>query len=913
MHSDAVDFPKTGKIPQIDDDLRPKSYPDFMMKCDKQIYTSTKIIGQLFRQCRSLLRMQKQFGVKIVEDEDFILPSIDANIIEDAKRDRDQYIVKVVELLDLYGIKNENEAITGLIQSVKVISGRLKDEKFQVGQIVAKKMCMIQKKTREMFFGEFGGETNVSKEDVRVLRKASAWYKVTYFHGRNSSRKILSFPWTIYDVLLLLKNPSHRGLQPNKLEVCLNDFYSFSQHMRKNRNRVLDRLYTDAKTYLSHNLRRNVEFNVIGLDSCGLFLKNQNNLNVELPGLSLETINKIFKKHGILKINKPIQDPCYFASKTETAYVRFIIDSRIVNLSKAAERFFSKRSVLLKPIVQFLLDILQKILPFDSDSYVFCDLIAITIVYYTWSNNNFSVKQFESHSGDQECAKCLLAVLSSFILGFRSWNLNACSVLKDGFDALNITLAVLSEISEIFIAAYHKIAQNVDNNPFIETVKAYGTDRYLQNIDDYGDDDVYDDDDDFYRIFPLPLNVWNTIKNSETYVEAQLCEKTGAEILFYTTESGLNRIQAWGTEMALSGVEEIINNISKTSSTFNLHTESGHLIVENAYSVVFQGGDNDSRLTFDRYHGIHHKTHYARETFIPKLMHVSSDKNYSEFEVRFLQQWNVLRTAYSAAFHGDLFLSISFGTLYVMDIEKYSTLNVFELNDLFTTLDTRRQHLRQMTKGKNKIKVPYTFSFQPVVLSNKGKMRTVLERLGFTNDINDIKTKISIRFGPPNFLMLDYDENGDVCCLKLSEIKWLMSTLVPAANTKQGTDIRFKLQSYRDLDRGYVNRKYKKLLTKNANGYQLLSPCGISYAREKVVETYTSTNWFGGYKLMVEVAAVTELTQNASLLVRPDAPRLEVLLLPEIPRVTASDEELKSNTRQIQQFALTLAAEFENF
>lgn len=37
MHSDAVDFPKTGKIPQIDDDLRPKSYPDFMMKCDKQI------------------------------------------------------------------------------------------------------------------------------------------------------------------------------------------------------------------------------------------------------------------------------------------------------------------------------------------------------------------------------------------------------------------------------------------------------------------------------------------------------------------------------------------------------------------------------------------------------------------------------------------------------------------------------------------------------------------------------------------------------------------------------------------------------------------------------------------------------------------------------------------------------------
>lgn len=44
--------------------------------------------------------------------------------------------------------------------------------------------------------------------------------------------------------------------------------------MRKNRNRVLDRLYMDVKIYLSYNLRRNVEFNVIGLDFCGLFLKN---------------------------------------------------------------------------------------------------------------------------------------------------------------------------------------------------------------------------------------------------------------------------------------------------------------------------------------------------------------------------------------------------------------------------------------------------------------------------------------------------------------------------------------------------------------------------------------------------------------------------------------------------------------
>lgn len=142
MHSDAVDFPKTGKIPTFDDDLRPKSFPDFMMKSDKEIYTSNKIIGTLFRQCQSLLQLQKQSGIKISEDRDFILPNIDKNILMAAMCARDQYMRKVMEVLDLYGIKHENEAITGLVHSVKSVNGCLKEEKFQVGQIVKDKMCM---------------------------------------------------------------------------------------------------------------------------------------------------------------------------------------------------------------------------------------------------------------------------------------------------------------------------------------------------------------------------------------------------------------------------------------------------------------------------------------------------------------------------------------------------------------------------------------------------------------------------------------------------------------------------------------------------------------------------------------------------------------------------------------------------
>lgn len=38
MHSDAVDFPKTGECPSLTPELRPEQYPDFMMKSDKPRY-----------------------------------------------------------------------------------------------------------------------------------------------------------------------------------------------------------------------------------------------------------------------------------------------------------------------------------------------------------------------------------------------------------------------------------------------------------------------------------------------------------------------------------------------------------------------------------------------------------------------------------------------------------------------------------------------------------------------------------------------------------------------------------------------------------------------------------------------------------------------------------------------------------
>src|SRR6218665_1542941 len=59
-HSDAVDFPKTGQKQRLRDDLRPASYPDYMMKTDKPSYISDTVIGKCFQQCR-VIELSNEF------------------------------------------------------------------------------------------------------------------------------------------------------------------------------------------------------------------------------------------------------------------------------------------------------------------------------------------------------------------------------------------------------------------------------------------------------------------------------------------------------------------------------------------------------------------------------------------------------------------------------------------------------------------------------------------------------------------------------------------------------------------------------------------------------------------------------------------------------------------------------------
>lgn len=896
MHSDAVDFPKTGKNPEIDGDLRPKSYPDFMMKHDKQMYSSTKIIGKLFRQCKSFIRLQNQSRRKTLVNYDFILPSIENRMIEDAKREREQYVKKVDTLLDLYGIESENEAITGLIMSVKSVTGRLKDEKFQVGQIVKEKMCMIQNSTREIFFEEFGGETNVVKDDQRVIHKASAWYKVTYENENKAIRQILSFPWVVADVLALIKKKSTHESYSSRITDSLNRLYDTSKAENEDKVYFLQLLQVNVKTLLGNVLYNNAELKPIGLGFCGI-LKSHASLLLSTSEIQLEIITKAMTEHGIVRIENKFQSQilCYRVMNDENGSVGFVTDSRIINLSKTMEQYLSKRFEL-KPIVQFLLDILQDTFPKDTCSYIFSDLIIAVIVYH-------------GQSFCQNSKSILLGVLRHFINCFRYWNLSHISTLREGWDALCIASNTLSKISEKMMLIYQKIAVE----------QCEGIVFFSQAVRRVGDEDK----DVFYchEVFNMAPSMFGSIKFAETYIKHQFKKRTGADVAF--TQLNPIQLEAFGTDAQLCRVENIVEQFSKTSSAVLSGAERGHIIVENAYSAFFQGGYGDSRISFEIYNGIYQERHKKRHRYIPKLKRTGTciDGNFNDaFNEKFIQQWKVLNNEYNNIFHGDICMSISLGTFYVMNIQGRKSLDVTEFNKLLTTVEKRKPQPNN-TKRSN-VHIPYIFSFQPVSNANKN-IRSILERLGFSSNDERRKT-VTVKFKETNPVVCKFLENGDFICMELPDIKWLMANVIPTAprGLTQFTHIRYKLQTLRKIDRDFASRlegykilgKKRKFLTITEDGYlfdeSLMKSKIVSFAKDKEIETYCSCD---NNTCKVEVATVRELElipQTMELVPKTD-PRTEVTIFPRIPSLKASEDELKAYARDILETGLKLATELE--
>ena len=253
IHSQTVDFAKTGNAQDLDRNQRPYIYPDFMGKTDKCSYRSDKVLGVMFRQCRRITRMITEHvhekDKAICPDTLFSYPNWQF-YESDALSMRDNYNRRLENILSQYGVESESEAFSGCIRkfSKKYTQS---NEIFDVKLLIGERIKNLTKETRQRFFEEFGGEQDVTSYSSDMLTKASAWYTVTY---QQEKAPYLSFPWVVNDLLLSICSRKQQSLVPQ----CY----------------IMQDLSTEAEKYISESKDEKIR-DVISADICQSHLKRR--------------------------------------------------------------------------------------------------------------------------------------------------------------------------------------------------------------------------------------------------------------------------------------------------------------------------------------------------------------------------------------------------------------------------------------------------------------------------------------------------------------------------------------------------------------------------------------------------------------------------------------------------------------
>ncbi|RGB33663.1 RNA dependent RNA polymerase-domain-containing protein [Rhizophagus diaphanus] len=205
LHSDAVDFPKTGRPPEFPPELRASKFPDFMEKADRQSYESQKVLGILYRSINVSEEYTPQTNLNIENfDERLYVEGYD-EFLDDARKLKREYDANIRGLMNQFGIMTEIEVTSGYI--VNTITKVDKKKPRDVTKSVMEALIPIKRHYKKLFEQEFyNGGSNIITHEVRsrMESKAYAWYYVSYHPselGDDDSENMISFPWIVHDIL----------------------------------------------------------------------------------------------------------------------------------------------------------------------------------------------------------------------------------------------------------------------------------------------------------------------------------------------------------------------------------------------------------------------------------------------------------------------------------------------------------------------------------------------------------------------------------------------------------------------------------------------------------------------------------------------------------------------------------------
>ncbi|KAF3788693.1 RNA-dependent RNA polymerase 6 [Nymphaea thermarum] len=211
----AVDFPKTGVNAQLPQALRPKVYPDFMGKDEKQSYRSEKVLGHLYRTVLGThgeitVEADHGAGENLLFDDQLKVPGFE-KFLEEGWNCKCFYDRLLKGRILHYDVHTEGELVTGYFVSLSKHNSK---KQIELKDKVGHAYTSIKKELRTTFETIEEGFNLSDDERKSVLeQKATAWYHVTYHpHWVEKTMELkdpeydevqllLSFPWIAVECL----------------------------------------------------------------------------------------------------------------------------------------------------------------------------------------------------------------------------------------------------------------------------------------------------------------------------------------------------------------------------------------------------------------------------------------------------------------------------------------------------------------------------------------------------------------------------------------------------------------------------------------------------------------------------------------------------------------------------------------
>ncbi|XP_057311884.1 uncharacterized protein LOC130649592 [Hydractinia symbiolongicarpus] len=221
--SSAVDYPKTGVPPLVPVDaikeVDKNGFPDFMEKPVVDSYQSKKILGELYRRCRSVTYdfdvSSKRSNVKMLMNMNLFVKG-NEKYLEDAVDVYVGYVHNMEMLMSKFDLKVEADVILG--RATYNWSQHLEHDKGKASDAIIASYQVIVKKYRSIFFKGAG------KKEARWA-KACAWYRVCNDQEikiTGCDKVFLSFPWVVSDVLCEIRAAKQRDL-PSRVYVNIGE------------------------------------------------------------------------------------------------------------------------------------------------------------------------------------------------------------------------------------------------------------------------------------------------------------------------------------------------------------------------------------------------------------------------------------------------------------------------------------------------------------------------------------------------------------------------------------------------------------------------------------------------------------------------------------------------------------------